>query len=439
MDKDDKMKNKKIIIIKAFNVSIWVLISLLSSYVLMKACTLYTPENMRQTIKNLGKEITLDIGMSVVKANSPMAKYEMIEVGSTYEYENSLLYKMLSVFPINKYVMKEQTNQVAVVESNSLSELFGNTYLASNISDEFGLKHQSNDDISQLDGDVSFITGDSYYESDETTMVEEDESVTASTVGKTYTLAELKDFNFLKSNFYIGEASAYIPEDVLNATSLLKKNMTMKIDSSKPQILILHTHSQEAFIDSRAGVEEDTIVGVGSYLEKILTDKYGIKVVHDKSKYDIVNGKLDRDKAYNVVGDKLPDILKENPSIEVIIDLHRDDGAKRVVTINGKKTAQFMFFNGISRHKSGPIEYLYNPNLAENLAFSLQMKLKADSLYPNLTKRIYLKDYRYNLHLKPKSLLIELGTDENTLEEAMNAMEPLADILYQVLTGETVE
>ncbi|MBR3771592.1 MAG: stage II sporulation protein P, partial [Clostridium sp.] len=168
-----------------------------------------------------------------------------------------------------------------------------------------------------------------------------------------------------------------------------------------------------------------------------LTDDYGFNVIHDETCYDIINGKLDRNKAYDKALAALNKTLKKYPSIEVVIDLHRDEASrnqKRVTKINGEDTAQFMFFNGLSRKSSGEnISYLKNPNLQGNLAFSLQLKMKAMELYPNVTTKIYLKSLRYNLHLREKSLLIELGTNLNTVAEAKNAMKPLAEVLNGVL------
>ena len=130
-------------------------------------------------------------------------------------------------------------------------------------------------------------------------------------------------------------------------------------------------------------------------------------------------------------------ILAENPSIEVIIDLHRDgvsEGTHLVKEIGGRQTAQFMFFNGISfLNSTGPIAYLENPYIEQNLAFSFQMKLAADCYYPGFCRNIYMKGLRYNMHYRPKSLLIEVGAQTNTVEEAMNAAEPLAQILAEVL------
>ena len=104
--------------------------------------------------------------------------------------------------------------------------------------------------------------------------------------------------------------------------------------------------------------------------------------------------------------------------------------------LNGKTMARFMFFNGLSRtRKNGPIEYLYNPYIEDNLALTLQLKLTCDQYYPGLARNIYLKSLRYNLHLSPKALLIEAGAQTNTLQEILNTMEPLADVLDTVFGG----
>ena len=124
--------------------------------------------------------------------------------------------------------------------------------------------------------------------------------------------------------------------------------------------------------------------------------------------------------------------------IEVVIDLHRDgvEGQKFVTQIDGKPTSMVMFFNGISRDSNAqPLYWLENPYIQQNLAFSLQMQLAAQRLYPGFTRNIYLKAERFNLHLRPRSLLIEAGTQLNTVEEEKNAMRILAELLNCVLGG----
>ena len=250
---------------------------------------------------------------------------------------------------------------------------------------------------------------------------------------------ELRDYNYLLNNFFTVDPSTTALESQINYDLLMSKDLKMTSDNSAPQILIYHTHSQEAFVDSVEGDVNDTVVGVGNYLTEILTNVYGYNVIHHTKVYDMIDGELDRNKAYTLAAPDIQQIVDENPSIEVVIDLHRDgvDGYKFVQEINGKPTAQIMFFNGLSRTaRNGEIDYLPNPYIEDNLAFSFQLQLKAAQYYPGWTRNIYLQSLRYNLHMCPKSLLIESGTQLNTVQEERNAMELLADILNQVLRGE---
>ena len=253
--------------------------------------------------------------------------------------------------------------------------------------------------------------------------------------GTIYNLEELADFDFLFSHFYTMESNTTVTPDQLNAEKLLGKDMSINMDVDGPQILIYHTHSQEGFVDSVPGDNSTTIVGVGEYLAELLREK-GYNVMHVTSVYDLVDGKLDRNEAYSKAEDEISAILAENPSVQAVIDLHRDgvaEGTHLVTEINGKPTARLMFFNGLSMSKkNGSIDYLYNPYIEDNLALTLQLKLFCEQYYPGFTRNIYLKSLRYNLHLSDKALLIEAGAQTNTLQEMLNAMEPLADVLDKV-------
>ena len=161
-------------------------------------------------------------------------------------------------------------------------------------------------------------------------------------------------------------------------------------------------------------------------------------MIHDDGVYDYRDGKLDRSKAYNYALEGVTSILQTYPSIQVVLDIHRDGVAENLhlaSEVNGKSTAQIMFFNGLSQTPEGPVEYLENPYREDNLAFSLQMQLKAQEYFPGYTRKIYLKGLRYNLHFRPRSALVEVGAQTNTYEEALNAMEPLAQLLDMVLQG----
>ncbi|MFA9378577.1 MAG: stage II sporulation protein P [Lachnotalea sp.] len=293
-----------------------------------------------------------------------------------------------------------------------------------------------NNDITQSD---EVANGELVEEVESTQNEVVETNSNAVVTGAEYSLAKLADFDFLKNTFYSVDATTSINSEKLNAKNMIEKDLTLQEDSSVPQILIYHTHSQEAFVDSVPGDSSTSIVGVGEYLAQILANDYGYNVIHDTSTYDMINGKLDRNYAFTLAEPDIERILQENPSIQVVIDIHRDgvnENTHLVTAINGKATAKFMFFNGLSyKTNSGNIEVLYNPYIEDNLAFSFQMQLQAAKYYPDLTRKIYLKGYRYNLHLMPRATLVEVGGQTNTLEEAKNAMEPLADILDKVLKG----
>ena len=152
-------------------------------------------------------------------------------------------------------------------------------------------------------------------------------------------------------------------------------------------------------------------------------------------------GCLERSRAYNYAEPVIAAALEEHPSIQVVIDLHRDEvaeGTRLVTEIGGKKMARFMFFNGLSRtRRLGDIDSLPNKNIADNLAFSFQMQVLCNEYSPGLTRRIYLKGYRYNMHLKQRYLLIEMGAQTTTREAGRASWGQLAQMLDLELSGKT--
>lgn len=254
-------------------------------------------------------------------------------------------------------------------------------------------------------------------------------------------LANLKDFSYLKSHYYIIDSRTTLFSSDVEAEEALGLDLTIEKTKKEPKILIFHTHSHEGFADSdmSKGLEEG-IWGVGERLKEILEEEYGVAVLHDDGQYDVVDGKGQITGAYERMEPEIRKILAEYPSIEVCIDMHRDgvaEGTRLVTEIDGKTCAQVMFFNGLCRlNKDGTaqsISGLENPYLKENLAFSLQMKTVADSLFPGFSRKIYLNAYRFSLHMMPRSTLIEVGAQTNTKQEALDAMEPLAEVLASVL------
>lgn len=431
---------------------LWTFITLISVYLLVRFASLsFSNENgqadstwkdqifsyiLRQSVEQGSNFFNFQTGTAQIFPVNIIA--DRLTLGSFIK-DNSLMVIKAQEYDTMMNYEEHQDSEENTEQENSHESFSGIRYssiMSGYLSKEYILTNGALFASNQLS--VGYTQGDVTYQAKEDDENhEEGVSVETSTTGNLvdFTMDQLKDVSFLIRHFYIVDKSTKVTDELFDADVLLGKDMTIKQNNKKPQILIYHTHSQESYIDSRNGVKEDTVVGVGSHLTKILEEDYGYNVIHDTTSYDIVNGSLDRNIAYTVAESGIEAILKENPSIEVVIDLHRDGSAKRSTTINGEETAQIMLFNGLSRDQNGPIEYLDNPNLQDNLAFSLQLQLKSIKLYPGLFYRNYLKSYRYNMHVREKCILMELGTDKNTLQSAMNAMEPFAKVLDAVLQG----
>ncbi len=342
-----------------------------------------------------------------------------IDTSLKYQEGDFFFSKMISyVMPLHAYMTEYEAKDTKMHENSPYVEYMDyerEAYVIEDVSEEM---------LSLLQAENGFsIKGESQF-------VKSTEKL------KTYNWGNYETTEDFISEFYtVDSVTEAIPE-LFEIEALLGMDMTMKQSNDKPQILIYHTHSQEAFSDSKPGNSDTTIVGAGEMLTQILTEEYGYNVIHHTGEYDVPS----RDYAYSKSLPALEQLLKENPSIEVIIDLHRDgvnENTRLVTDLNGNSTAKMMFFNGLSRtKKNGKIDYLENSNLQENLAFSFQMQVAANEYYPGITRKNYLNGYRYNMHLRGKSLLIELGAQTNTVEEIKNAIGPLAHILDIVLSGE---
>ncbi len=254
-------------------------------------------------------------------------------------------------------------------------------------------------------------------------------------------IKKLENLDYLKQSFYIVDKSTGMSKDYFDINKFLNTNLKIEKDNDNPKVLIFHSHPHEMFKDSNVNDINDGIVGVGIRLTNLLKEKYGINTMHiTDSSFDTVDGRLQRNGAYERMEPVIQKALEENPSIELVIDLHRDGVNEKthlVENINGKPTAKIMFFNGISRimenGKLKNISNLPNPYIHTNLALSFNMQKNAMEKYPGFTRKIYIKPYRYSLHLKPKTMLIEAGAQTNTKEEMYNAMELLAELINDVI------
>lgn len=391
---------------------------LLADWVQERMLEPYLPA-IRMMQNRSSDKITSDIYDEWILAEYPVLLYS-IETGQSRDEAAESDYARL-------LMMEGSDEERKAISENGLEYDESAMHLEQNLADallaENGMYLENQNAAGQAEGEAA--------ESEKSTA----EFVPVRDKSYSYNWEDLESYEMLVKAFYAVDSTTKAGEELLQVDRLLSGDMRIKGSSENPQILIYHTHSQEAFADSVPGDESTSIVGVGEYLASILRDKYGYNVLHHTASYD----KESRDYAYSNSLPEIEELLAEYPSIEVVIDLHRDEmpaDRRLVVDLQGRSTAQFMFFNGLSRTTKGNIEYLENPYLSDNLALSFQMQAACNEYYPGLARRIYLKAYRYNMHLCPKTLLIELGAQNNTVEEAMNACDPLAHVLNLVLSGE---
>ncbi len=375
-----------------------------------------------------------ELGNSVIRKFVPV--FSFVQQGQQ-EKNQILEQQMAEILPLYGYSRKNAEKENG--ESKRENYLSLDEILLAEAQETEGNIEESTEGTETMAEDLQELLkaeNEAALQMDEVAVIEQDSPFVRHELQNPVDLQALSTYETLVNTFYTIDSNTMAGSDQLDVSKLLGKDLTISKESEGPQILIYHTHSQEGFADSVPGDESTTIVGVGERLSEILRSEYGYHVLHHTGQYDVET----RDDAY---ANSLPDIervLAENPTIEVIIDLHRDsmpEETKLVMDLDGRPTARFMFFNGLSRtRKTGNIAYLYNEYQEENLAFSFQMQLKAAEYYPGLTRKIYLKGYRYNMHLRARTTLIELGAQNNTVEEAMNACDPLAHIIDMVLSGE---
>ena len=222
----------------------------------------------------------------------------------------------------------------------------------------------------------------------------------------------------------------------LNPNDFVNRKLAFSLDNQGPQILIMHTHTTESYSSEkyfkdtpdRNLDENKNIVAVGSAMAEIF-EKNGIAVYHDKTVHDYpsFNG------AYQRAAITIRNDLEAYHGIKVVLDVHRDgitkeDGTKvkLVTNINGKDTAQVMLVVGTDTN-------LVHDNWKENFKFAVKIQKKAIEKYPTLMRQINIRKERFNEQMTTGSLIIEVGTNGNTLQEAIEGGYDIAEVISQVL------
>ena len=228
----------------------------------------------------------------------------------------------------------------------------------------------------------------------------------------------------------------------IDIEKLLSQRADLSVSKDEPSVLIFHTHTTETYqlVDrdyyptnnvTRSEDSSRNMVRIGDAICEQL-ENAGIKYIHDTKIHDKrYTGAYDNSRETAV------EYMKKYPTIQVVLDVHRDavertDGTKirPVATINGKKAAQIMIISGCQEEGNGLTEF---PDWKENLVFALQLQKIAEENFEGLMRPIYFCPRMYNMNLTHCSLLLEIGSDSNTLEEAEYAGSCIGNALAKLL------
>ncbi len=228
----------------------------------------------------------------------------------------------------------------------------------------------------------------------------------------------------------------------INVEKLLKTDLDLTVNKDEPSVLIFHTHTTETYqiLDrdfyaqghlTRSNDKNINMARVGKAITEEI-EKAGYKVIHDTEIHD---GTYNT--AYAHSRKSVERYLKEYPSIKIVLDIHRDaiertNGTKikPTATIDGKKAAQIMIISGCQEKDNGVENF---PDWKENLVFAVHLQNTLEELFEGITRPLYFSPRKYNMDLTHCSLLVEVGSDANTLEEAVYTGRCLGKAVSEIL------
>lgn len=214
----------------------------------------------------------------------------------------------------------------------------------------------------------------------------------------------------------------------IDIDSVLSAGCPIRLETGKPQILIIHTHSSEAYSPAGLDKYDDlgtnrtldqnlNVIRIGKELAKIFED-CGLNVIHDTQVFDYPS----YTGSYNRSCEAVEKYLADYPSIKIVIDLHRDALCSDTVTYKTTATEQGVCASQVMLFVGSDASGLEHPNWRQNLSLALYLQNAVCQSYPSLMRPITLTKYRYNQHLSPGSMIIEVGSNGNTLQEALAAI-----------------
>ncbi len=219
-------------------------------------------------------------------------------------------------------------------------------------------------------------------------------------------------------------------EKSFHVDELLKKPLVFDGSTGGYKVLVVHTHTTESYFpNDRDNDETKNMIRIGKEFTAIL-EQNNIKTLHITKVHDVPYTT-----SYKKSLESVTAALQEHPTIEVVIDLHRDalyneqgEKIKPLTTINGESAAQVMLVTGTE--KGG----LPHPNWIENLAFAVKIQNDMQHQYPNLARPVDLRKERFNTHTTKNSIIFEIGANGNTMEEAIAGAKLAAQSVANVLS-----
>lgn len=226
----------------------------------------------------------------------------------------------------------------------------------------------------------------------------------------------------------------------IDAAALITQPISFDLTADGPLVLIVHTHATEAYscADGDYYTTDEpyhtddvqfNVVRVGQALTDRL-NALGIETLHDTTLYD-KEGYYD---AYERTAEGISAYLAEYPSIQMVIDVHRDaiadengDELAVMTTLDGQEAARLLLVMGTDT--AG----LTHPNWRENLSFAIQLQALCEKDAQGCFRQMSLRSERYNEHLTPHSVLLEVGAAGNTLRQALRSVEFFAEELAELL------
>lgn len=230
----------------------------------------------------------------------------------------------------------------------------------------------------------------------------------------------------------------------VDLNDLCTKELPFKLSGDGVQVLIMHTHTTECYSSSettkysasengRTTNDSKNMTAIGKVVADNLNAN-GIKTIHDTTVHDYPT----YNNAYTRAAATISKNLEKNPGIKIVLDFHRDafpsSGGERMkltTQVGNEKAAQVMIVAGSD--KNG----LRHDKWQGNLIFAAHLQNKANEMYPGLMRNLNLRKERFNQHLTPGSLIIEVGSNTNTFEEALTAAKAFSNVIISVLGGNT--